>query len=86
MITHGTKKEMKEEMREYVGLKGNGKCFITDDVLPRWTYRYPFDQQSQATLGPACTWMGDFPNEKYVGCCPKVYLHIVAWEGIAEDT
>jgi hypothetical protein len=28
---------------------------------------YPFDHQSQAALGPASTWIGDRPNDKYVG-------------------
>jgi hypothetical protein len=31
-------------------------------VLQRWTYRYPFDHQSQATLAPVST--GDRPNDK----------------------
>jgi hypothetical protein len=38
-------------------------------VLPRWTYRYPFDHRSQAMFGPVSTWMGDLLNDKYAGCC-----------------
>jgi hypothetical protein len=30
--------------------------------------------------------MGDRPNENYAGCCKKVYPHLVAWEGVGEDT
>jgi hypothetical protein len=30
--------------------------------------------------------MVDGPNDKYAGCCSKVYLHFVAWEGVREDT
>jgi hypothetical protein len=30
--------------------------------------------------------MGDHPNDKYAECCWKVYPHLVAWEGVGEDT
>jgi hypothetical protein len=50
-------------------------------VLPCWTYQYPFDHESQATLGPFSTWMGYHLNDKYAGCCEKVYHRFVAWEG-----
>jgi hypothetical protein len=33
-------------------------------VLPRCTYRYPFDHQSHATLDPVSSWMSDRPNGK----------------------
>jgi hypothetical protein len=36
-------------------------------------------------LGLVITWMGNRPNKKYTGCCYKVYLHLVAWEGVGED-
>ena len=35
-------------------------------VLPLWTYRYPFDHQTQSTLGPVSTWMGDHTDDKCV--------------------
>jgi hypothetical protein len=47
---------------------------------------YPFDHQSQATLGPVGTCMGDRLNDTFAGCCKKVYPHLVAWEGVEEDT
>jgi hypothetical protein len=63
-------------------------CLIgtMNGVLPRLTYWYPFDHRSQAAMGPDSTWMGDHPNDKYAGCCLKVYPHLVAWEGVGEDT
>jgi hypothetical protein len=36
-------------------------------VLPYWTYRYPLDHRSQATLCTVSTWKGDQPNDKYDG-------------------
>jgi hypothetical protein len=33
-------------------------------------------------LGPDITWMNDHPNDKYAGCCYKVYLNLVAWGAI----
>jgi hypothetical protein len=32
-----------------------GKGHLDNGVLSRWTYRHPFDHQSQATLGPVST-------------------------------
>jgi hypothetical protein len=37
-------------------------------------------------LGLVSTRIGDHPNDKYVECCYKVYLHLVAWEAVGEDT
>jgi hypothetical protein len=54
-----------------------GPLVARNGVLPRWTYRYPFDHQSQATLGPISTWRGD-PRE-YARCCWMVFSHLVAW-------
>jgi hypothetical protein len=44
-------------------------------VLTRWTYRYPFDQQSQAALVPVSTLMGDRRNDKYAGTAFTKYLY-----------
>jgi hypothetical protein len=38
-------------------------------ILTGWTYRYPFDHQSQAMLGLVSALMGDQPNDEYAGCC-----------------
>lgn len=48
-----------------------------NDVLTRWTYRYPFNHQSQTRLDPVSTWRGE-PKEN-VGCSWKVLPHFVTW-------
>jgi hypothetical protein len=42
---------------------------------------FPFSFWSFA--GPL---IGDRPNDKYAGCCHKVYPHLVACEGFGKDT
>jgi hypothetical protein len=60
--------------------------FLLNGVWPRCTYRYLFEQQSQAMLGLVTTWMGDCPIVKYAGCCWELCPYIVAWKGVGEDT
>jgi hypothetical protein len=40
----------------------------------------------QALLDADSTWMGNLPNDKYEGCCWRVYPDFVARKGVEENT
>jgi hypothetical protein len=57
-----------EEVLERGGERAWGSWLC---LLPRWTYRYSMDHQSEAALDPDCNWMDDHTSDKYTGCSLK---------------